>query len=321
MVLMITKFLGLLVPILLAVALLTLLERKVLGYIQFRKGPNLIGPIGLLQPLCDGLKLFIKENFKPLSARVLLFYISPVVFFFISLVLWGVIPIVFSGLNLSLSVLFVIAISRLSVYAVLGAGWSSNSKYSLLGAIRGVAQTISYEVSFSLIVLPLIFFTGGWGFGSFFTLQLNGIWLIFVCFPLFIMWYIRTLAETKRSPFDLTEGESELVSGYNVEYSGAPFALFFIGEYAKIILMKVISSILFFGGGSPFSLLILSIFFFSIKIVFLVFTFLWVRSSFPRFRYDQLMLLMWKGFLPFSISFLIFFYILMIMVVGMAPHY
>ena len=309
-----------LVPVLLAVALLTLLERKVIGYMQFRKGPKLVGPLGILQPIADGLKLFIKERIKPYKASPLLFFVAPVIFFCIALILWSVVPVLFSRLKVSCSLLFIIVLSSLSVYAILGSGWASNSKYALLGAIRGVAQTISYEVSFTLILLPLILFVGRWGLERFRTPQ-KYFWLTFPCLPLFFMWYISTLAETNRAPFDLTEGESELVSGYKVEYAGAPFALFFIGEYAKIIIMKLVSVLLFFGGSSPFLRKSFGLIMLIVKIIFLVFGFLWIRSSFPRIRYDQLMMLMWKKFLPLSIALLIFYYFVLFTLNGIPPHY
>nr|YP_009545881.1 NADH dehydrogenase subunit 1 [Ophiosteira antarctica]AYO99673.1 NADH dehydrogenase subunit 1 [Ophiosteira antarctica] len=299
------------IPILVSVALLTLLERKTLGYIQLRKGPNLVGPLGLLQPFADGLKLFIKENLKPSNSISLFFILSPPLFFFIAILLWSTAPILNSSINLTLSLLFIITFSSLSVYPVLGAGWASNSKYALLGAIRAVAQTISYEVSFGLIILPLIILVGSWGLYSFSHLQENNIWIILPCFPLFIMWFISSLAETNRTPFDLAEGESELVSGYNVEYAGAPFALFFIGEYANIIFINMITVILFLGPYffsniiNPINIIIIVI-----KIMVLIFSFLWIRASFPRIRYDQLMNLMWKNFLPLTISLLIFYYII-----------
>nr|YP_009730177.1 NADH dehydrogenase subunit 1 [Ophiopholis japonica]QHT54233.1 NADH dehydrogenase subunit 1 [Ophiopholis japonica] len=319
-ILVVVSFLGLIIPVLLAVALLTLFERKVIGYTQLRKGPNLVGPLGVLQPIADGLKLFIKENFKPSSASPIMFFGAPASFFFIAIILWGVIPLGSSGVNVSFSLFFILAISSLSAYSVLVAGWASNSKYALVGSLRGVAQIISYEVSFSLIVIPLAFFVGGWGLRSFEFLQ-NFVWFVIPCLPLFFMWYISTLAETNRAPFDLTEGESELVSGYNVEYSGAPFALFFIGEYANIILVNVLSALLFFGGGSPFYGTLLGVFCLVSKAVFLVFSFLWVRSSFPRIRYDQLMGVMWKGFLPWSVSLLIFYFVSIFIISSFPPFF
>nr|YP_010729370.1 NADH dehydrogenase subunit 1 [Ophioleila elegans]WED07075.1 NADH dehydrogenase subunit 1 [Ophioleila elegans] len=311
---------GLLIPVLLAVALLTLFERKVIGYMQFRKGPNLVGPIGVLQPIADGLKLFIKENIKPFSALPLLFFLAPAAFFFIALFLWVCIPVLVSGINLSLSLLFILTLSSLSVYPVLSAGWASNSKYALLGAVRGVAQTISYEVSFGLIVLPIVLLVGGWGLSNIYSAQ-ESFWLVLPCFPLFIMWYISMLAETNRAPFDLTEGESELVSGYNVEYSGAPFALFFIGEYANIILMSLLICLLFLGNTFLITFFLINIFALVVECLFFIFSFLWVRSSFPRIRYDQLMMLMWKGLLPISLSFFLFYYVTIFVFLGVPPFF
>lgn len=234
-------------------------------------------------------------------------------FFFFALILWGVVPVVLPALNFGLSFLFLITISRLSVYGILGSGWASNSKYALLGAIRGVAQTVSYEVSFGLILLPLVFIVGAWSLSVF---KDKGMLLILPLFPLAIMWYISSLAETNRAPFDLTEGESELVSGYKVEYAGAPFALFFIGEYANIIVMKLVRTILFLGGRAPSKFFVVGVLSIIMKTVFLVFSFLWVRSSFPRIRYDQLMMLMWKGFLPLCLGFLVFYFIMLIILLG-----
>nr|QEZ90463.1 NADH dehydrogenase subunit 1 [Archaster typicus] len=306
------------VPVLLAVALLTLVERKVLGYMQFRKGPNVVGPFGLLQPIADGFKLLIKETLKPSNASPYLFLFSPALFLGISLLLWSLIPVGFCVLSVNLSLVLIVGLSSLSVYSLLGSGWSSNSNYSFLGAVRAVAQTVSYEISLGLIILCIVIFTGGFSLKVIESGQ-NSAWLVFCCFPLFCVWFISTLAETNRAPFDLTEGESEIVSGYNVEYAGGPFAMFFIAEYANIIFMNVLSTVLFLGGSSPFEgifpLDILSI---SLKSSLLVILFLWVRASYPRFRYDQLMYLTWKKYLPFSLAALAFYGVLLILV-GILP--
>nr|YP_003457189.1 NADH dehydrogenase subunit 1 [Astrospartus mediterraneus]CBH40150.1 NADH dehydrogenase subunit 1 [Astrospartus mediterraneus] len=315
------NLLFLVIPVLLSVAILIFLERKVLGFIQFRKGPNLVGPYGIFQSFADGLKLFVKENFSPSSSNSFLYFFSPVLFLFISILLWGVIPVSTSGVNICLSVLFVITLSSLSVYGILGAGWSSNSKYSLLGSVRAVAQVISYEVSFGLILISLVVLVGSWGFFSFFEFQSFGVLMVFPCFPLFLMWYISSLAETSRTPFDLSEGESELVSGYNVEYSGAPFAFFFIGEYANIIFINIVSVLLFLNPVLFFNNVFLLIMFLGIESVLMILSFLWVRASFPRVRYDQLMMIMWKNFLPLSIGLIIFYVFIIFFFFGFPSFY
>nr|QHR80353.1 NADH dehydrogenase 1 [Zachaenus parvulus] len=287
------------IPILLAVAFLTLIERKVLGYMQHRKGPNVVGPSGLLQPVADGIKLFTKEPIRPTSSSQTLFLMTPTLALALALILWTPLPISIPLSDMNLSILFVLALSSLMVYAILGSGWASNSKYALIGALRAVAQTISYEVTLALILLCAILISGN------FTLQNLNVTqestsLIFPIWPLAMMWFISTLAETNRAPFDLTEGESELVSGFNVEYAGGPFALFFLAEYANILMMNTISTIIFIGSltysQSTMTISLMT------KAALLSMVFLWTRASYPRFRYDQLMHLMWKNFLPLTLA-------------------
>nr|ACO05642.1 NADH dehydrogenase subunit 1 [Taricha torosa] len=288
------------IPILLAVAFLTLVERKVLGYMQLRKGPNIVGPAGLLQPIADGLKLFIKEPVRPSTSSQTLFLLMPVMALTLALMIWTPMPMPFTLSSLNLGVLFLLALSSLAVYSILGSGWSSNSKYALIGALRAVAQTISYEVTLGLILLCLILMTGGFTLMKFNTSQ-EPIWFLIPAWPMAAMWFISTLAETNRAPFDLTEGESELVSGFNVEYAGGPFALFFLAEYSNILLMNALSAVLFLGTTlnhlQPELLTIGLI----MKTSALSIMFLWTRASYPRFRYDQLMHLIWKNFLPITI--------------------
>nr|WIL08911.1 NADH dehydrogenase subunit 1 [Phyllopteryx taeniolatus]WIL09782.1 NADH dehydrogenase subunit 1 [Phyllopteryx taeniolatus]WIL09808.1 NADH dehydrogenase subunit 1 [Phyllopteryx taeniolatus]WIL09834.1 NADH dehydrogenase subunit 1 [Phyllopteryx taeniolatus] len=307
------------VPVLLAVAFLTLVERKVLGYMQLRKGPNIVGPYGLLQPIADGLKLFIKEPVRPSTASPLLFLLAPMLALTLALTLWAPLPMPYPVININLSILFILALSSLAVYSILGSGWASNSKYALIGALRAVAQTISYEVSLGLILLASILFTGD------FTLQAFGVtqeamWLVFPAWPLAVMWYTSTLAETNRAPFDLTEGESELVSGFNVEYAGGPFALFFLAEYANILLMNTLSATLFLGASHIPTLPELTTTNLMIKATLLSVLFLWVRASYPRFRYDQLMHLIWKNFLPLTLALVIWHLSLPIALVGLPPQ-
>lgn len=318
--LLFVKCISFIIPVLLAVAFLTLVERKVLGYMQFRKGPKIVGPFGLLQPIADGLKLLIKETLKPSKASPYLFFFSPVLFISIALLLWSLIPIKYSTLKIRLSLILIIGLSSLSVYSLLGSGWSSNSNYSFLGAVRAVAQTISYEIRLGLILLGVVIFSGGFKLEVIENSQGNS-WLLLPCLPLFVVWFISTLAETNRAPFDLTEGESEIVSGYKVEYAGGPFAMFFIAEYAKIIFMKLLSVILFLGGSSPFKgIFPLDIVCVSIKTALLVIRFLWVRASYPRFRYDQLMYLTWKKYLPFTISTLVVYSFLLVCTRFLPPN-
>jgi NADH-quinone oxidoreductase subunit H len=300
------------VPILLAVAFLTLLERKILASVQLRRGPGVVGFFGLLQPLADGLKLFVKEIVIPSQANQFIFILAPLLTFSISLLGWSIIPfnfgLVFSDLDLGL--LYFFAISSLSVYGVIIAGWSSNSKYAFLGSLRSAAQMISYEVSIGLIIINLLLFSGSLNLTQIILAQEN-IWFIIPFFPIFLLFIISGLAETNRPPFDLPEAEAELVAGYIVEYAAVSFAFFFIGEYSNIILNSTFSAILFMGGWLSFfnfDLDSLFSFFFILKILFMLFFFVLVRAALPRYRYDQLMQLGWKVFLPLSLS-LIFFYL------------
>nr|YP_010960392.1 NADH dehydrogenase subunit 1 [Malacocephalus laevis]WNH37756.1 NADH dehydrogenase subunit 1 [Malacocephalus laevis] len=304
-------------PVLLAVAFLTLLERKVLGYIQCRKGPNVVGPAGLLQPIADGVKLFIKEPIRPSASSPLLFIFSPTLALTLALTLWAPMPLPVPAMDLNLSILFILALSSTAVYSILGSGWASNSKYALMGALRAVAQTVSYEVSLGLILLSMVILTGGFSLKTFNTTQ-EATWLILPAWPLAAMWFVSTLAETNRAPFDLTEGESELVSGFNVEYAAGPFALFFLAEYANILLMNTMSAVMFLGSSPPLPTEMITILL-MVKAAFLSSLFLWVRASYPRFRYDQLMHLTWKNFLPMALALILWHLALSIAFTGLPP--
>jgi len=313
MFLFVVKYIILIIPILLAVAFLTLLERKILGGIQRRKGPNIVGIWGLLQPFADALKLIIKETVIPSTANKLLFFCAPIITFTLSLISWVVVPFGYGFVlvDLNIGLLYVFAVSSLGVYGIVIAGWSSNSRYAFLGGLRSSAQMISYEVSIGLILMSIILPVGSLNLTDIVIFQENCVWFIFLYFPSFILFMISMLAETNRPPFDLPEAEAELVSGYNVEYSSAGFALFFIGEYANIIFMSCLCVTLFLGGWSFFSLQCLwynffGVFIFVFKVLFILFFFVWVRASFPRYRYDQLMRLGWKVFLPLSFSLFLF---------------
>lgn len=307
---LIINYLIVIVPILLSVAIFTLFERKVIGYIQRRKGPNLVGFLGILQPMADGLKLMIKEPVIPLNSNRLMYISAPIITLLLSLVNWVLIPfdknVVISDLNIG--ILFILGISSLSVYGVIIAGWSSNSKYAFLGALRSSAQMISYEVSISIIILTLLVPVGSLNLTDI-VLSQSEIWFIFPFFPVFLLFLISSVAETNRHPFDLPEAEAELVSGYNVEYASVGFAFFFIGEYANIILMCSLNVILFLGGWLPIPFLgfLPNILSFTLKVVFMVFVFILIRAMLPRYRYDQLMSLGWKVFLPLSLGFFIFY--------------
>nr|AAL18783.1 NADH dehydrogenase subunit 1 [Thamnophis scaliger] len=289
--------------ILIAVAFLTLLERKLLGYMQHRKGPNLVGPMGLLQPIADGLKLITKEATKPTMSSPLLFTLSPIMALILALTSWAPIPMPTPLTNMNLGLLFIMAMSGMFTYTILWSGWSSNSKYPLMGAMRAVAQIISYEVTLGLIIISMATISGGYSLTTFTETQ-EHLWLLFTSWPLAMMWFTSTLAETNRSPFDLTEGESELVSGFNVEFSAGPFALLFLAEYTNILMMNTLSTMMFMNPGmmSPelFTTNLMT------KTMLLTMAFLWVRASYPRFRYDQLMHLLWKQYLPLTLAMCLF---------------
>jgi NADH-quinone oxidoreductase subunit H len=308
----ILKILSIVVPLLISVAYLTIAERKIMGAIQRRRGPNVVGFIGLLQPLADGLKLFVKETILPTNANISIFLLAPSLSFILSLISWSVIP--FSEgvvlCDISLGVIYLFAVSSLNVYGILFAGWSSNSKYAYLGALRSAAQMISYEISIGLTVLNVVICTGSFNLSSIVLAQ-KKIWFIIPLLPIFIIFYISMLAETNRHPFDLTEAEAELVSGYNVEYSAMTFALFFLGEYANMLLMSAFSAILFLGGWLPpldnfFFNIIPGPIWFSIKIIIGCVFFIITRATLPRYRYDQLMALGWKCFFPLTLGYLLF---------------
>ncbi len=312
----IIKILLIIVPLLIAVAYFTLAERKILGAIQRRMGPNVVGVYGLLQPLSDGFKLLMKETVLPSSANQLIFIISPILTFTISLMGWAIIPFdKYSVLaEMNIGVLYLFAMSSLGVYGIIMSGWSSNSKYAFLGALRSTAQMVSYEVSIGFIMITIVVCVGSFNLEEIIDCQ-RELWFVFTFFPLFLMFFTSALAETNRHPFDLPEAEAELVSGYNVEYSAMGFALFSLGEYSNMLMMSSINTILFFGGWLP-PLSILSFipgsFWFGVKICFFVILFVWMRAALPRYRYDQLMNLGWKVFLPISLAYLMLTYSILI---------
>ncbi|GDX36042.1 NADH-quinone oxidoreductase subunit H [Alphaproteobacteria bacterium] len=301
------KILLIILPLLLAVAYLTLMERKVIGAMQLRKGPNVVGWFGILQPLADGLKLMLKEVILPSQANRGLFMLAPIITFVLALIGWAVIPFseTFVIADLNVGVTYLLATSSLGVYGIIIAGWASNSKYAFLGAIRSSAQMISYEVSIGLIIISVVLCAGSLNLNQIILAQ-KEMWYVIPLFPMFILFFISALAETNRHPFDLPEAESELVAGYNVEYASMPFAMFFLGEYANMILISAFASVLFLGGWLPifdndFCNAIPGFIWLISKIFVLLFCFIWVRATLPRYRYDQLMRLGWKVFLPISL--------------------
>ncbi|MRG73254.1 NADH-quinone oxidoreductase subunit NuoH [Alphaproteobacteria bacterium HT1-32] len=318
----VAQILAIILPLLGAVAYLTLAERKVIAGMQLRKGPNVVGPFGLLQPLADGLKLLMKETIIPASSNPAVFILAPMLTFVLSLIAWAVIPfgegLVVSDINVG--ILYLFAISSLGVYGIVMAGWASNSMYAFLGALRSAAQMVSYEVSIGFVIITVLLCVGSLNLSDVIMAQtdnwlkvgVNGFWdwYFIPLFPMFIVFFISVLAETNRAPFDLPEAEAELVSGYNVEYSAMAFALFFLGEYANMILMSAMTVVLFLGGWlppvdiAPFTWIPGPVWF-VVKIALVLFCFLWVRATFPRYRYDQLMRLGWKVFLPFSLFWVI----------------
>jgi NADH-quinone oxidoreductase subunit H len=307
-IILILKILGIIVPLLIAVAYFTIAERKIMGAIQRRRGPNVIGYIGLLQPLADGLKLFVKETILPNSSNLSLFLLAPSFAFILSLMGWAVIPFA-EGIvlcNLNLGILYLFAVSSLNVYSILFAGWSSNSKYPYLGALRSAAQMISYELSIGFAALTVALCAGTFHLTTIVLAQ-EKVWFIVPLLPIFLIFYISILAETNRHPFDLPEAEAELVSGYNIEYSSMTFALFFLGEYANMLVMSAFGALLFLGGWLPIFYLnfIPGTLWFSLKICLGVLFFIVARATLPRYRYDQLMYLSWKCFLPLALGYFI----------------
>nr|YP_002727923.1 NADH dehydrogenase subunit 1 [Chamaeleo chamaeleon]ABM89773.1 NADH dehydrogenase subunit 1 [Chamaeleo chamaeleon] len=300
----ITNLLTTFIPILIAVAFLTLLERKTLSYMQLRKGPNIVGPQGILQPITDGVKLLIKEPVRPKQSSPIMFTAAPTLALTLSMFMWTPMPLPNPILTLNLGLLLLMTISSMMVYTTLLSGWASNSKYALMGALRAVAQMISYEITLGLILMCLTIQTGNYNLDLFAATQEKS-WLALTTWPMMMMWYVSTLAETNRAPFDLTEGESELVSGFNVEYTGGMFALLFLSEYTNILLMNTLTCILFFNSGNIQSNMFTPIL--MMKTLLLTMGFIWTRAAYPRFRYDQLMQLLWKQFLPITLAMCLLF--------------
>ncbi|MFC7734398.1 NADH-quinone oxidoreductase subunit NuoH [Roseomonas sp. GCM10028921] len=307
----VAQALAILVPLLIGVAYMTWAERKIMAAMQLRKGPNVVGPFGLLQPFADAAKMLMKETIVPTGASRALFIMAPMLTFVLAMIAWAVIPVNegWAIADINVGVLYLFAISSLGVYGIIIAGWASNSKYAFLGALRSAAQMVSYEVSMGFVIVTVLLCVGSLNLTDIVLAQ-KGLWFFIPLFPMFIIFFISTLAETNRAPFDLPEGESELVAGFFVEYSAMSFALFFLGEYANMILMSSLTTILFLGGWlPPFDVAPLNWvpgpIWFILKICLCLFTFVWVRATFPRYRYDQLMRLGWKVFLPISLVWLV----------------
>ncbi|YP_220654.1 NADH dehydrogenase subunit 1 (mitochondrion) [Pogona vitticeps] len=312
------SLISIIIPALMAIAFLTLLERKTIGSTQLRKGPNTIGPQGLLQPMADGIKLLVKEPVHPTPSSPIMFTAAPALAFSLALLMWTPLPMPHPLLNMNLGLLFIMATSSMAVYSTLWAGWASNSKYPLLGALRAVAQTLSYEVTLGLLLMCLAAQTGGYTLQLFMVTQ-EKTWLLTMTWPLAMMWYISTLAETNRAPFDLPEGESELVSGFNVEYSGGMFALFFLAEYSNILTMNILSSILFLSPSistepNLFTTNLMT------KATLLTMGFIWIRTAYPRFRYDQLKHRLWKQFLPITLTSCLLFIVVPLITASTPPN-
>ena len=318
--LIVLKIIIIVLPLLIFIAYLVYFERKIIASIQLRKGPNVVGFFGLLQPIADGIKLLTKETILPTSSNKILFLFSPILTFTLALLAWAVIPVDYGLVlsNINVGILYIFAISSLGVYGIIMAGWSSNSRYAFLGSLRSAAQMISYEVSIGLIIVNIMLVTGSLNLTEIVMAQ-KKMWFFIAHLPIFVIFFISTLAETNRAPFDLPEAEAELVAGYNVEYSSMSFGLFFLGEYGNMILMSSLTTILFLGGWLPpleieIFYAIPGFFWFFLKVCVLLFLFVWIRATLPRYRYDQLMRLGWKVFLPISLvwivltsSYLVFF--------------
>ncbi len=307
-IIILAQILALIVPLMICMAMLTYMERKVIAAMQLRMGPNVVGPWGLLQAFADGAKLFFKETILPTRANKVVFIIAPMITFSLALVAWAVIPfddgMVIADINVG--ILYLFAISSLGVYGIVMAGWASNSRYAFLGALRSAAQMVSYEISMGFVIVTVLMCVGSLNISDIVRAQQEGVWFFIPLFPMFVIFFISTLAETNRHPFDLPEAEAELVAGYQVEYSSMAFALFFLGEYINMILMSAMTAILFLGGWlapfdiAPFNWIPGPVWFF-LKVLALLFVFIWARAALPRYRYDQLMRLGWKVFLPISL--------------------